>query len=515
MHNKNRRFDSLLEGLVVPERSYEKLNYGGLCADSREVRAGDVFLAASGLQYDATAFINTALERGAAAIIHESPVNDLVKEAARRRHVPLVHDPALREHMGIIAGRYHAEPSRRLKVVAITGTDGKTSVSHFIAQAIDKAAAAAGRRCGIIGTLGNGFYKQLAAGTHTTPDALTVQALLAEMLGQNAGYVAMEASSHGLEQGRLNGVQIEVAVLTNMGRDHLDYHHDLESYRRAKSRLFAARPSLQSAVLNIQDEFGRSLWNAHHRDYPITVYGTGEIDFDLGQADDWVWGKIKTFSAHGFLLNIATAEGDCDIEVPLLGAFNAKNALAAAAVLKRLGFGIDAIARSIAGLQPVRGRMQLLERIGRPAVIVDYAHTPQALETVLSESRRHFSGHLHCVFGCGGNRDAGKRPLMGGIAARLADSVIVTDDNPRHESPQQIAADILAGCGEPKSIKVIHDRKRAIITAIQAARPGDVVLIAGKGHETYQEIGGEKKPFSDQAVVCAELGIKEDGNEIQ
>jgi UDP-N-acetylmuramoyl-L-alanyl-D-glutamate--2,6-diaminopimelate ligase len=513
--NQYRPLGPLLEGLVTAgDRSAGSINYLRLCADSRQVQSGDVFLAVSGSQRDGTDFIGTALERGAVAVIHESPVNPVIKEAATRRHIPLIHDPALKEHTGLFAGRFYEDPSSRLKVVAVTGTDGKTSVSHFVAQAIDNLAGRS-QSCGIIGTAGNGFYKKLTAGTHTTPDALTVQSLLANMLAQKAAYISMEASSHGLEQGRLNGVHIEVAVLTNLGRDHLDYHHDLESYRQSKSRLFS-RPLLQSAVLNIQDEFGRSLWNAHHRHYPITVYGAGDIDFDLSQTDDWIWGQIKEFYNRGFLLAVSTPRGNFDIQIPLLGGFNAKNTLAVAAVLTRLGFGIEDIVKSLAQLQPVRGRMQLLEQPGYPAVIIDYAHTPQALETVLRESRRHFSGRLHCVFGCGGNRDAGKRPLMGGIAARFADSVIVTDDNPRNESPQKIVADILAGCaGDARSVKVIHDRAQAIKEAIAVAKPGDVVLVAGKGHETYQEIAGEKKPFSDQAVACAAFGIKEDRDEIQ
>ncbi len=515
VQNRSRPLVHLLEGLVMAdERSIRGVKYQRLCADSRQVSRGDVFFAVSGAQQDGASFISMALERGAVAIIHESPVNDVVVEAARRRQVPMLHDSALKEHMGIFAARHYDDPSSHMKVVAVTGTDGKTSVSHFVAQAIDGITATGESSCGIIGTLGNGFYKKLAAGTHTTPDALTVQALLADMLSQRAAYVSMEASSHGLEQGRLNGVHVEVAVLTNLGRDHLDYHLSLEAYRQAKSRLFAW-PNLQSAVLNIQDEFGRSLWDTHHRHYPTTVYGIGDRDFDLAQTEDWVWGRIKEFHGRGFLLELSSPEGGFDIEVPLLGGFNAKNVLAVAGALRRLGYGIDEVAKAIGALRPVRGRMQLLERAGHPSVIIDYAHTPQALETVLRESRRHVVGRLHCVFGCGGNRDAGKRPLMGGIAARFADTVIVTDDNPRNESPQKIVADILAGCGNAGSVSVVHDRAQAIMNAISGAKPGDVVLVAGKGHETYQEIAGEKKPFSDQSVVCAVFGVGEGCDEIQ
>lgn len=513
---QNRSFplERLLEGLVAAdEPTVREVDCFGLCSDSRQVRPGDMFFAVSGTRQDGGAFINMALDRGAVAIIHESPVNDLLKEGARRRGVPLIHDPALKEHLGIFAARFHDNPSYRLKVAAVTGTDGKTSVSHFVAQAIDSLSGH-GQSCGIIGTAGNGFYKKLTAGTHTTPDALTLQSMLADMLAQQAAYVSMEASSHALEQGRLNGMHIEVAILTNLGRDHLDYHLSLEAYRQAKSRLFAW-PDLQSAVLNIQDEFGRGLWDRYHRHYPVTVYGIGDRDFDLTQAEDWVWGRIKEFYSRGFLLELSSPEGDFDVEVSLLGGFNAKNVLAVAGTLRRLGFGIGRIADSIAKLRPVRGRMQLLEQPGYASVIVDYAHTPQALETVLRESRRHVTGRLHCVFGCGGDRDAGKRPLMGGIATRLADRVIVTDDNPRNESPQKIVADILAGCAGEKPVKVIHDRRQAIMAAIADARPGDVVLIAGKGHETYQEIAGEKKSFSDQAVVYEAFGIGESVDEVQ
>jgi UDP-N-acetylmuramoyl-L-alanyl-D-glutamate--2,6-diaminopimelate ligase len=514
MQNQIRPLRSLLEGLVtVNDRSIAGVNYRRLCADSRQIRAGDVFLAVSGARQDGSAFINMALEQDAVAVIHESPVSDMIREAARRRQVPMIHDPVLREHVGILAARHYDDPSRHMKIAAVTGTDGKTSVSHFVAQAIG-GLTGRGQSCGIIGTAGNGFYKKLTAGTHTTPDALTLQSLLADMLAQQAAYVSMEASSHALEQGRLGGLHVEVAILTNLGRDHLDYHLSLEAYRHAKSRLFAWS-DLRSAVLNIQDEFGRSLWDAHHRHYPITVYGVGDRDFDLTQAEDWVWGRIKEFYSRGFLLELSSPEGDFDIEVPLLGGFNAKNVLAVAATLRRLGFEIGEIVDSIAKLRPVRGRMQLLEQAGQPSVIIDYAHTPQALETVLRESRRHVTGRLHCVFGCGGNRDAGKRPLMGGIAVRFADSVILTDDNPRNESPQKIVADILAGCSDAKPVKVIHDRQQAILTAISEAKPGDVVLVAGKGHETYQEIAGEKKTFSDQSVVCAVFEMQEGCDAIQ
>lgn len=504
----------LLEGFAgAGEPSLRDIGYSGLCADSRQARAGDVFFAMSGTRQDGGDFINMALDRGVVAVVHQSPVDDLPRENARRRGVPLIHDPALKEHLGIFAARFHNDPSGRLKVIAVTGTDGKTSVSHFVAQAIDNLAGRE-QSCGIIGTAGNGFYNKLAAGTHTTPDALTLQSLLADMLGRQAAYVSMEASSHALEQGRLNGTHIAVAILTNLGRDHLDYHLSLEAYRQAKSRLFAW-PGLQSAVLNIQDEFGRGLWDAHHRHYPVTVYGIGDRDFDLDRAKDWVWGRIKEFYSRGFLLELSSPQGGFDIEVPLLGGFNGKNVLAVAAALRRLGFETGEIVNSIAKLRPVRGRMQLIEGPGGPSVIVDYAHTPQALETVLRESRRHVTGRLHCVFGCGGNRDAGKRPLMGGIAARLADSVIVTDDNPRNETPQKIVADILAGCVDKKPVKVIHDRRQAIMAAITEARPGDVVLVAGKGHETYQEIAGEKKPFSDQSVVREAFGLGEGVDEVQ
>ncbi|HEX5055364.1 MAG TPA: UDP-N-acetylmuramoyl-L-alanyl-D-glutamate--2,6-diaminopimelate ligase [Gammaproteobacteria bacterium] len=506
--------ERMLDALVMTgDASIHGVRCLGLSSDSRQVRPGDVFFALSGTRQDGGAFIGMALDRGAVAVIHESPVDDLLKENARRRQVPMLHDPALREHLGIFAGRFHGDPSRHLKVVAVTGTDGKTSVSHFVAQAIDILTARV-HSCGIIGTTGNGFYKSLTAGTHTTPDALTLQSLLADMLAQKAAYVSMEASSHALEQGRMSGMHIEVAILTNLGRDHLDYHLNLEAYRQAKSRLFAW-PDLQSGVLNIQDEFGRDLWDSHHRRYPITVYGIGDADFDLTRAEDWVWGRIAAFHDKGFLLRLSAPEGNFDIEASLLGSFNAKNVLAVASTLRRLNFGMEEIAKAIAKLRPVRGRMQLLEKPGYPSVIIDYAHTPQALETVLKEARRHVTGRLHCVFGCGGNRDAGKRPLMGGIAARFADRVIVTDDNPRNEPPQKITADILAGCSNAGSVQVIHDRAQAILAALDEAVPGDVVLVAGKGHETYQEIAGVKKPFSDQSVVCTAFGMREDGDEVQ
>jgi UDP-N-acetylmuramoyl-L-alanyl-D-glutamate--2,6-diaminopimelate ligase len=490
--------DHLLAGLVDSAQQYRDVHCAHLSLDSRQVADGDLFLAVRGTQQDGIVFADAALERGARAVIHESAANEALQTTAKRRGAYLIHDPLLQEHLGVLAGRYYGNPSQAMQVAAVTGTDGKTSVSHFIAQAVSGIAGV----CGVIGTVGNGIYGKLKAGSHTTPDAVSLQALLAEMRAQQVAYVSMEASSHGLQQGRMNGVQIAVAALTNFGRDHLDYHHDLDGYRQAKARLFAM-PQLQSAVLNVEDAFGRALWDKHHKHYPITVYTTARDVFDFKRAEDWLVGEIHAFSEQGFVLNVATPAETFDLQIPLLGAFNAKNILAVIGVLSRLGFSMDVIKRAVSAVRPVTGRMQVLRKPGQPAVVVDYAHTPQALESVLTGIRRHFQGRIVCVFGCGGNRDIGKRPLMGRIAESYADSVIVTDDNPRHELPQKIAADILSGCVDKNSIHVIHDRADAIAAAINMAQTGDVVLIAGKGHETDQQIGAEKRPFSDQAAVQA------------
>lgn len=479
----------------------------GLALDSRTLNSGDIFIALRGQHHDGLRFARSAVEKGAVAVVHQGDADEVLRHLAIQHNVPLIRDPDLLQHLGIIAGRFYGEPSRDLRVVGVTGTDGKTSVSHFIAQCIDTLNAEYGTgRCGMIGTLGNGFRDALDSATHTTPDAIRVQALLADFRDQHAKYVAMETSSHGLDQGRVNGVAFAVAVLTNLGRDHLDYHVNEDVYRRAKQRLFEM-PELQSAVVNVHDAFGQALLSEFGKYYPISAYGVaGGKVFEQSLADDWVTAENIRFDNKGFAANILTPEAAYEVRCGLLGYFNVLNVLTTVAVLRRLEFSMDRIISAINRLQSVDGRMQLTQYEGLPAVVVDYAHTPQALQAALKALRPHCRGQLWCVFGCGGNRDAGKRPEMGRIAESSADNVIVTDDNPRDESPAEIAEQILAGMHTPERARLIHDRREAVNIAIRAAGADDLVLIAGKGHERTQTVGDRILPFHDQTTVNEVLG---------
>lgn len=491
--------DVLLQGLIpVPAAS---ILVSGLSLDSRRVKPGQIFFALRGRHHDALQFAGTAIDNGAVAVVHQNPANEMLVQLARQRGVTLVHDPDLDRHLGVIAGRFYGEPSQRLKVIGVTGTDGKTSVSHFIAQSLININPVSAHRCGLIGTLGSGFYGELDKATHTTPDAVQVQALLAGLHARQAEYAAMEVSSHGLDQGRVNGVTFDTAVLTNLGRDHLDYHLDLDAYRAAKERLFAT-PGLKAGVVNLHDAFGNALLSTYGDRYPISVYGfMGEGSIGQTRAADWVLALEPTFDNRGFTVQVIVPEARYDLRCSLLGRFNVLNVLAAITVLRRFAIPMDEIIAAAGRLNSVDGRMQLTHVPGRPAVVVDYAHTPQALAAALQALRAHCTGRLWCVFGCGGDRDAGKRPEMGRIAEAYADRVVITDDNPRFEDPAVIADNILAGMRAPEHAWRIHDRAQAIENSIDAAEAGDLVLIAGKGHENTQQIKDELLPFHDQTVV--------------
>lgn len=465
----------------------------GLAADSRAVRAGDLFFAVRGGNRHGLEFLEAVRAAGALAVVWEPPYEG--SPAADACGLPLLTVPELRRKMGLIASRFHGEPSRRLPVVGITGTDGKTSCAHFIAQALSDADSGP---CGILGTLGVGAYGQTEPSPHTTPDPLAVQRWLAGLVAAGRRHAVMEVSSHALDQGRVNGVGFAVGVLTNLTRDHLDYHGTPEAYAAAKRRLFFEhRP--RWAVLNLDDAFGREIAAEPGRRSQTIGYGLGQRPERL---ERFVWGENPELTPSGLRLRIRSSWGDGELRVGLLGRFNASNLLASVATLLALELPFTEALARVTRAAPVPGRMERLGGgVGQPLAVVDYAHTPHALEQVLSALREHGGNRLWCVFGCGGDRDPGKRPLMGAVAERLADRVLVTDDNPRTEDPERIVADILAGMRRPGTVSVIRDRRAAIARALAAAGPGDIVLIAGKGHEDYQIVGTERLPFSDHAVV--------------
>lgn len=451
-----------------------------LTLDSRKVRPGDLFLAVPGMAQDGRAHVADAIARGASAVAFEAE-GALAMTAHSAELVPI---KGLANQLSAIAGRFYGEPSRGLRLVGVTGTNGKTSVSQLLAQALDLL----GERCGIVGTLGTGFFDALQSGRHTTPDPVAVQANLADLKQAGARAVAMEVSSHGLDQGRVTALDFDVAVYTNLSRDHLDYHGSMEAYGAAKAKLFAW-PELKCRVINIDDEFGRQL-AAEQRQSRL-------IDYSLSDAAAYLYCREASFDDHGVRALLVTPQGEGHLHSPLLGRFNLSNLLAVVGALLGLNYGLDEILHVLPQLQGPVGRMQRFGGQQLPLVVVDYAHTPDALEKVLEALRPHVTGRLLCLFGCGGDRDRGKRPLMAAVAERLADVVLVTDDNPRTEDPAQIIADIRAGFAKPEAAEFVHGRGDAIARLIASAQIGDVVLLAGKGHEDYQEIAGVRHAFSD------------------
>ncbi|HEU5283997.1 MAG TPA: UDP-N-acetylmuramoyl-L-alanyl-D-glutamate--2,6-diaminopimelate ligase [Burkholderiales bacterium] len=459
-----------------------------LRSDSRRVQPGDAFAAFPGARADGRSFIPQALAAGASAVLWDSRGF----QWDRSWRVPNLGIADLRDELGAIAAHVYGHPSQRMWVAGVTGTNGKTSCSHWIAQALGRI----GRPTAVIGTLGIGFPGALAPATHTTPDAVALQEQLAGLLARGARCVSMEVSSHGLDLGRVNGVAFSAALFTNLSRDHLDHHGSMRRYGAAKAKLFHW-PGLEHAVINLDDAFGRELAASLDRTR-VNVLGYG-----LGKGE--ISGHRLDLSKRGLSLEIETPWGPGAIRSRLLGSFNASNLLGVLGVLLAAGVTLDQATASLAQLEPVAGRLQLIREAGKPLVVVDYAHTPDALEKVLETLRPLLpdGALLTCVFGCGGDRDPGKRPLMGEIATRLAHRAIVTSDNPRSEDPLTIIEQVIAGAHP--TYHVDADRASAIHRAIQAAGPEDIVLIAGKGHETYQEIAGVRLPFSDAEVAQAAL----------
>ncbi|GGP25658.1 UDP-N-acetylmuramoyl-L-alanyl-D-glutamate--2,6-diaminopimelate ligase [Silvimonas amylolytica] len=465
-------------------------------ADSRLVGAGDVFLAFQGEYADGRTYIDKAIAAGAGAVLWESDNFTWQPEWT----VPNLAVPQLRAQAGIVASHLLGDPSQTLFVAGVTGTNGKTSIAHWLGQAF----SLLGNKTGVLGTMGNGVWGALEPSTHTTLDPIAVQQWLHQFREQGVSHVAMEVSSHGLAQARVHGVAFDTAVFTNLTRDHLDYHGSMEAYGAEKARLFAWE-GLKNAVINVDDEFGRKLAEETTAKNVIT-YGIDQ-------------GDIRAVAVHaslaGLALEIDTPQGRCSVVSELIGRFNVYNLLATLGVLLSAGVSLTDAARALGQIKAAGGRMQRLGGGKQPLVVVDYAHTPDALEKALSTLRDAMpeGKRLYCVFGCGGDRDPGKRPIMGKIACDLADNVIVTSDNPRSESPQKIIEDIVKGVEGVYGLgdhnyAISVDRRHAIEDTIDLAGPDDVVLIAGKGHETYQEINGVRHHFDDVEEARAALERK-------
>lgn len=482
----------LLQGLVDPLPETD-CRVTGISLDSRETASGDAFLALRGHREDGSQYMDEAVANGAAVILLEQGL----QTCGESLPVPVIPIAQLREHAGVIAARFYGEPSRKLEVIGITGTNGKTSVCHYISQALSDEHPG---KVGCIGTLGNGLYPDLEGGPNTTPDPVSLQKLLAGFAAAAAENAVMEVSSHALEQGRVNGVNFDIAVFTNLTHEHLDYHVDMEAYAAAKRRLFHS-PGLMYAVINSSNEYGRSLMEELQGSVAVTDYGLAEADYTPA-----VNAVLRYQDISGLQLQVRSPWGDGRLRSPLIGMFNAQNLLATLAVLCLLDMPFGDALRRLSQVRPVPGRMEVFGGGEDAAVVVDYAHTPDALQQVLLTLKEMCRGRLVCVFGCGGDRDAAKRPLMGRVAEEHADRVIITSDNPRGETPQKIMDDIAAGIKGNVEVIMDEDRTRAISTAVRGAQPEDVILIAGKGHEAYQEIGGQRFPFSDRQLVRNLLG---------
>jgi UDP-N-acetylmuramoyl-L-alanyl-D-glutamate--2,6-diaminopimelate ligase len=481
---------------------------GGLASDSRALRPGDGFVAWPGLAHDARRFVPQALAAGAAACLVEAERVGAFGFADPR----IAAVPQLKRRAGPIAAAFYGRPSQRLTVVAATGTNGKTSTAWWLAQALGHL----GRRCAAIGTLGIGEPPRGAGGRAaafhatglTTPDAVMLQRALHELAGSGFAAIAIEASSIGLAEHRLDGLDVDVALFTNLTQDHLDYHRTMAEYWAAKRRLFAW-PGLKAAVINVDDAHGAALAEE------LRVGGP-ELWTCALRHEARLRGGAPHYEGGGLAFELEAGQVRVPVRTRLVGGFNASNLLLVIGALRALHVPLEEALQAVAQLGPVPGRLQRVASgaADEPEVVVDYAHSPDALEQVLLALRpfaQARGGRLWCVFGCGGNRDATKRPLMGAIAARLAEHVVLTSDNPRHEPPDFILAQILAGVAGHDEVDVIEDRREAVRYAIGAAAPADVVLIAGKGHEDYQEVAGVRRPFADVDEALAALRARAGG----
>ncbi|MFC1695562.1 UDP-N-acetylmuramoyl-L-alanyl-D-glutamate--2,6-diaminopimelate ligase [Pseudomonadota bacterium] len=459
----------------------------GIESDSRRIEKGQAFLAVAGASTHGMKHVLQAQARGAAVVIHDGLA------ALPALNIPSVAVQGLGNILSGIGARFYHSPSDHLTIAGVTGTNGKTSTAHFIAQSWQRTSADAG----IIGTIGYGPLGQLKPANMTTPDPITLQAMLSDCLDQGVSRLAMEVSSHALDQGRCDDVAFDAAVFTNLSRDHLDYHGSMEAYADAKKRLFIdAHPRF--AVINLDDAFGKILAGEISNGTQVFTYGTN------GSSE--LRGSVLQMDSQGMVLSLSSPWGGGEVRTGLLGAFNVSNLLAAAGTLALLGMPWNQVMHQLEIMRAVPGRMHCMGgEVAQPVVVVDYAHTPDALQKALTALRSHLHGRLVCVFGCGGDRDSGKRPMMAQVAESLADRIVMTTDNPRNEEPAAIIKDMMAGLKDPGRAHIIEDRASAIRHAVLECGPGDIVLIAGKGHEAWQEMKGQKIPFSDEAAVDAAL----------
>ncbi len=491
------RLRELLDGIVLDaEVQVPDVQVTDITDNSARVAAGGLFLACRGARHHGLDFARQAIAAGASAIVWESDSQQTFDNLPTQ--VPCVPVPNLSHAVGVIADRFFAAPSRQIRVAGVTGTNGKTTTAWLVSQAMRKL----GCVTGYMGTIGYGIGTTLTPSALTTPGVIAVHRRLREMADVGATAVVMEVSSHGLEQGRVDAVHIRTAAFTNLSRDHLDYHGDMGTYGETKARLFDL-DSLEHAVINTGDVFGAELATRCRGRVPVITVALADRACTAAPA---LTAEVLAIDQRGLSLHFGGAYGTAQMQSPLWGRFNAENLLVAAGLLLAAGYTLDAALGALATCSAPPGRMQIIGgRVSMPLVVVDFAHTPDALAKAIGVVRQHCAGKVTVVFGCGGDRDKGKRGEMGSVAAQLADRIIVTDDNPRNESPRVIVAAIVAGMEGAGNVQVVHDRAEAIRTAIETAEPADAVLLAGKGSESYQLIGTHTLPFADADVATAVL----------
>ncbi len=463
----------------------------GVRLDSRAIHRGELFVAVRGEQYHGAEFINNAIGNGAGAVL----VDQYASLDGKTISVPYLVVENLEQHLGQIARNMYGAAGQELAIFAVTGTNGKTSCCNAYARLHSRLGSA----CGFIGTLGWGVNDDYTATGHTTPDVFSVHEICAALQQCGCSAVAMEVSSHALAQNRIAGIAVRTAVFTNLTHDHLDYHASEADYAAQKSKLFE-RDSVRTAVLNIDDALGVQL-AARLRQRPQLQV----LTYSLGNKTADIWVDDIGFAAQGISANVHSPWGRAELNSKLFGAFNLGNLLAVIGGLCTEGFDFQRVIEAASQLAGAAGRMQTVPNDAGLHIVIDYAHTPDALQNALAALREHCNGRLWVVFGCGGDRDKSKRAPMGAIAELLADQVVLTNDNPRTEVPAAIAADIVSGLNQPEAIKIELDRARAVEFAVRSAQANDCVLVAGKGHEDYQEVNDEKLPFDDFSVVQSAL----------
>jgi UDP-N-acetylmuramoyl-L-alanyl-D-glutamate--2,6-diaminopimelate ligase len=501
----NKQFPETFDQSIKPLLAHFSIDapdimISGIVLDSREVAIHKAFVAIDGHALDGRDFIPQAISLGAKVILAECELQHDHGLVEMREQSIIVFFYHLAEKLSELAGYFYQEPAKSMSVIAVTGTNGKTSTVQLSTQL----AVLLGERAASIGTMGAGMFTNSADNLqetpNTTPDAISMQMLLANFMADGAFQVALEASSHALIQNRIKAVKTDVAIFTNLTRDHLDYHGSMSEYAAAK-RLLLSQPELAYAILNAADPEYKNWLSEVPKSVKVVLFAQDIEPEDLPGQYQYCLATNVRYTSEGIELSLQSSWGNCELHLTLFGEFNVANVLGAICSQLCLGKNLQTISYIAQQLQPVPGRMELYTRLGHASIVVDYAHTPDALEKALLASKQHCKGKIWCVFGCGGDRDAGKRGLMGEVAEKLANHIILTDDNVRSENADDIVADILSGCINPELVLIEHDRKKAIKAASTAASKDDIILLAGKGHENYQIIGNHRLPYDERQFV--------------